>query len=426
MAKLAAAALLLRCVFSIMDTLGSMLSLVGLNLVSLKAKELLERTEKKMGRKLNQAKNTEWMENLESLVSLINEKVTRPSMRLVYKDVICTEIIQPLIQMESAMERHPEINDVPIKRPIFISGSGRNGSTLLQALMANYPELRYLTLPECREMLPMDEEQEFDPDWRQERDKRWKWKLDLSQKALVDFRIFSHELATNKPEECIPILSRYMFIWPIYTLGAMWRGQHVIQWLKSKAAYVIDAYSKYKQELQLLLFYDQACYGSDRPTRLLLKCPIHSAFHNVIRQVFPGAFIIRLHRDPVKMAGSHCSMHSGILEAFGVQQPSKDIGKRTLEWLSLSCQEMLTEKTDRQTIDIQYEDLMTDPVNVCGQIAQLVGLDHTDEVVLKLQNHMADNPRHKHGVHRYSTADYGIDSQAIRKDFREYCQTFNV
>jgi hypothetical protein len=423
---LTAAALLLRCAFCIMDMLGSAVLLVGLHLVSLDAKELLETTQKKMRRKLNQARNKEWMENLETLVRLINEKVTRPSMRLVYKDVICNEIIKPLIQVEAAIERHPEINDVSINRPIFISGSGRNGSTLLQALMANYPELRYLTLPECREMLPTDEEREFDPDWRQERDERWKWKLDLSQKALVDFRIFSHELTPNKPEECIPILSRYMFIWPIYTLGAMWKGQHVLQWLKSKAAYVQDAYNKYKQELQLMLFYDRSCHGSDRPTRLLLKCPIHSAFHNVIRQVFPGAFIIRLHRDPVKMAGSHCSMHSGISEAFGVQQSNKYIGKRTLEWLSLSCQEMVKEETDQQVIDIKYQDLMADPIKVCGQIAQVVGLEHTEDVVQKLQNHIAANPKHKHGVHKYSATDYGIDSQAIRSDFREYCQTFGV
>lgn len=429
MAKLEVASLLLRCVLSMLDAFGFALSAMGVHLFVLDAGQLLEKIETKVGRRLSLVKNAEWMENFESLISLINEKVTRTSMRLVYRDVICDEIIQPLLQVESAIQRHPDITDVPISRPIFISGSGRNGSTLLQALMANYPELRYLTLPECREMLPLDEQREFDPDWRQERDDRWAWKLDLSQKALVDFRIFSHELSANKPEECIPILSRYMFIWPIYTLGAIWRGDHVIQWLKSNAGYVRDAYNMYKRELQLMLFYDQACHGSDgseHPTRLLLKCPIHSAFHDVIRQAFPDAFIIRLHRDPVQMAGSHCSMHSGIIEAFGVDQPKKDIGEMTLKWLSLSCHQMLAEESDRQVIDIRYDDLMADPVGVCGKIAQLVGLQHTDEVVEKLHSHIKDNPKHKHGVHQYSAADYGIDSQEIRGDFREYCQRFGV
>lgn len=419
-------AFLLKSALTILDVIGYLLSTFGVHIVLLNTMQLVEKTEKKVGRKLSMVNNSEWMKNLECLVDTINKKVTRPSIRLIYRDIICNEILQPLIQIESAVERHPAINNVCIDRPIFISGSGRNGSTLLQALMANYSELRYLTLPECREMLPLDEKREFDPNWRQERDERWAWKLDLSQRALVDFRIFSHELSANKPEECIPILSRYMFLWPIYTLGAVWNGEHVIQWLKSKVSYVQEAYNMYKQELQLLQFYDQACHGSKPSSRLLLKCPIHSAFHTFIRKVFPDAFIIRLHRDPGQMAGSHCSMHTGITEAFGVNQPKKDIGEMTLKWLSLSCNQMVTEETDKQMIDIRYNDLMADPVGVCGQIAQLVGLQHTDEVVLKLHNHMKTNPKHKHGVHNYSAIDYGIHCEQLRNDFETYCKRFGI
>ena len=39
---------------------------------------------------------------------------------------------------------------------------------------------------------------------------------------------------------------------------------------------------------------------------------------------------------------------------------------------------------------------------------------------------LAANPKNKHGVHRYSLAQYGLDRGGEIKRFRGYCERFDI
>jgi hypothetical protein len=39
---------------------------------------------------------------------------------------------------------------------------------------------------------------------------------------------------------------------------------------------------------------------------------------------------------------------------------------------------------------------------------------------------LAENPMHKHGVHRYVPEDFGLSAATIRQRFAEYIDTFKV
>ena len=38
----------------------------------------------------------------------------------------------------------------------------------------------------------------------------------------------------------------------------------------------------------------------------------------------------------------------------------------------------------------------------------------------------ADNPRHKHGGHRYELSDFGLELGAIRERFEAYCERYAI
>jgi hypothetical protein len=39
---------------------------------------------------------------------------------------------------------------------------------------------------------------------------------------------------------------------------------------------------------------------------------------------------------------------------------------------------------------------------------------------------LAANPKNKHGVHRYSLAEYGLDRNVEIARFRNYCERFEI
>jgi hypothetical protein len=43
-----------------------------------------------------------------------------------------------------------------------------------------------------------------------------------------------------------------------------------------------------------------------------------------------------------------------------------------------------------------------------------------------MRRFMTDNPRDKHGHHRYELADFGMELGEIRERFAEYCEAFGV
>lgn len=179
----------------------------------------------------------------------------------------------------------------------------------------------------------------------------------------------------------------------------------------------------------MILYYDEKADGIRISNqRFVLKCVFHTAFHAVIRQVFPDAVIIRLHRDPVEMAASHGSLLRGLHKGYPTRSDDNftQIGEASLKWVTLCCNQMTNEGRDSGMIDIRYVDLMADPIGVCSRIANEVGLEHSSDVEQKLISHLENNPKHKHGVHSYNPTDYGLNPTQIRRDLAKYCEMFGV
>jgi hypothetical protein len=44
----------------------------------------------------------------------------------------------------------------------------------------------------------------------------------------------------------------------------------------------------------------------------------------------------------------------------------------------------------------------------------------------RMRAFIAENPKGKHGVHRYTPEEYGVDPEAVRREFRGYIERFDL
>ena len=73
-----------------------------------------------------------------------------------------------------------------------------------------------------------------------------------------------------------------------------------------------------------------------------------------------------------------------------------------------------------------YERLRRDPVAVVGEVYARLGLQVSPAFEADMRDWLARNPQGKHGAHRYSLADFGLDRAAVDARFGEYCRRFGV
>ncbi|VFN02109.1 MAG: Sulfotransferase family protein, partial [Candidatus Kentron sp. G] len=73
-----------------------------------------------------------------------------------------------------------------------------------------------------------------------------------------------------------------------------------------------------------------------------------------------------------------------------------------------------------QFLDVHYKELTADPIGAVRRIYHYHGYEYSGRFEANMKNWLADNPQHKHGVHRYTLAEYGLDEKKIRQDFSDY------
>jgi len=76
--------------------------------------------------------------------------------------------------------------------------------------------------------------------------------------------------------------------------------------------------------------------------------------------------------------------------------------------------------------DIYYKDLITDPIGTVYRIYQYFDypLDPTMEEGIK--RWLYDNPQNKHGSHKYSLSQFGLDKASIKQSFMDYSKRFGI
>ena len=305
---------------------------------------------------------------------------------------------------EQAFASNPEMAQTPIERPLYILGFPRTGTTLLHSLLTCDPAARWLRLWEGLHPAPAPESLEDDSRIATTRD----WVAGFEK--LVPNLARAHKLDATGPEECLWLIE-HTFADLIFELRA-----HVPSYSKWLAEHEADKslYRYYRRQLQMLGW---KCRGS----HWVCKAPRHLPGLGGLLSVFPDARIVQTHRSAESVLPSICSLCEITQSAASDTVDKTAIGahwhQRLLE-IERRSGEVRAAADPAQFLDVQYADLVANPIDTVQRIYDYHGYDYSAEFENGMKQWLAGNRQHKHGAHRYSLEEYGLDAETVRTDFK--------
>jgi hypothetical protein len=163
--------------------------------------------------------------------------------------------------------------------------------------------------------------------------------------------------------------------------------------------------------------------------RWTLKSPHHAIALEHLTGVYPDAQLVLLHRDPVVLTASVCSLISTLSSTFSDFDHRPYIGEHWPAMLDESIRRINTFRDthpEHPIVDVQYADLVTDPTGTVAAIYDACG-DALDDVGQKAITQYVDaHPKGQFGAHRYDVAEFGLDADALAERFAGYVERYDV
>jgi hypothetical protein len=319
-----------------------------------------------------------------------------------------TGLLVKRLRLVDDRARNPEIAQEAVTAPVFIVGQPRSGSTHLHALLAcvdgvRAPRQWELTMPS-----PPPERATYDTDPR----------IAQMQAAIAQMpaeMLVRHPTTATRPEQC-----NGLFDWSF--INQAWMASYDIRSYKD---WFYDAdytpmYTAHRRTLQQLQWR--------HPGRWVLKYPKHLLSLDALLAEYPDAVLIWTHRDPAKVVPSAISLTSFMRQS---NDPGLDLVRFGREWVvieELALRRGLATRDrdgdESRHVDIGYEELMRDPVESVATVCERVGIPFDDDSRLAVRQWIDANPQDKHGVHRYTPEDFGLDADRLRARFDFYTRRF--
>jgi hypothetical protein len=318
---------------------------------------------------------------------------------------LCTRLL-----LVDAVRRDPAIAEEQVLAPVFITGPARSGTSILQELLAEDPALRAPLAYEMAQPLPRP------GTTIEDRIALAEPEFDLWSDVQPEFAAV-HELSARLPEECLWLMA------PEFDLGFWATCADIPSFQAWRAG--LDATATYRYHRSFL----QALQHGHEARPWVLKSPVHLSRLPAIFAVYPDARVIRTHRDPVRVIPSSVST-----VALGRWLRSDHVDPREvavtvgfgMQMLMLIAVEQQASLPAGQVAELQYIDLVRDPVGAITTAYEGLGLPVSPELPDRITGYLANRPQAKFGVHHYDLEAYGLDADQIRRDFAEYVDTFGV
>ncbi len=354
-------------------------------------------------------------EGLEVLIkSLENDVELYEPTREYYRGLII-QILVNRLNVAEWYKNHPEIAEEVISAPIFITGLPRTGTTILHTLIALDPASRFLRNWESVAPCPPPEFIYSDADPRiQSYHEAMEGLFQLSPDLK---RINGLNFISGGTAECQNLLA-HEFINFGYSAG---HGLETYgRWLSTcdmSAGYVY-----HKKLLKLLQWRTPN-------ERWVLKAPMHLFGLEALFREYPDARIVFTHRDPVKSLASGASMVGQWSMLSSPDPESKKIGDWWPEIWEKGIEKALKSRDHNPHItcfDLQYQDMVKDPINAVYSIYEAFNLPVTTGHDLRMKVWLRDNPQGKYGRHTYGIDAFGLDPDKERKRFSRYQERFGI
>jgi Sulfotransferase family len=317
-----------------------------------------------------------------------------------------------LLRLRAEEQQAPEILDLPIERPILIAGLPRSGTTFLHSLLAEDPAN---LVPRVWQLIHPYPTTKAGADRRPQRVAR---QLRLFALLAPDFRRL-HPISATSPQECSEITAH---VFASLRYDTTYRIPSYRRWLDRSGHR--DAYRFHKRFLQHLQ------HQAGGTGRWVLKCPDHVFALAAIREVYPDARLVFVHRDPLAVLLSVARLTGVLRRPFTRHIDKLEIGREDSDrWLMAT--ELMIAAAERQPFaepifHVHYAELARDPLGVVAAIYRHFGTALTTPATDAIRRLVSSTRNGGYGARRYRFAEHGLDAARERERYARYIEHFGI
>jgi hypothetical protein len=308
---------------------------------------------------------------------------------------------------------HPEVGAQAIDAPVIVIGMFRAGTTFLSYLLDQDRRNRPLLLWEAANSVPPSGPADHRTGPRVEAARQQGAMMEQLNPKMASV----HHEEADGPTEDIAVMSQdfkslsWEAICNVPTYG---------RWLLN-----VDQRSAYAYHRQVL----QILQSGGVRGRCTLKSPHHATALNDLTAVYPDAQLVLLHRDPVVLCASVCSLITTLSGTFTDVDHTAYITEHWTAMLEESVRRVDAFRAahpEHPIVDLQYADLVQRPLETMATLYSSLGLELDNATEAAIAAYVESHPKGKFGVHGYDLAEFGLNGAELAERFAGYTERYHI
>lgn len=306
---------------------------------------------------------------------------------------------------EAAWRQYPEHAQVPVQRPIFVTGLPRTGTTALHRLLTADPAHQGLELWLTEVPQPRPPRSSWDDN------PIYAAIADAYRRHHIDHPEFMglHYTSADQVEECWQLLRQSMRSISFECLAHI---PSYSRWLAEQDW--TAAYRRHRRNLQLIGL-------PDAHRRWVLKNPSHLFALDALLAVYPDALIIQTHRDPRTVIASVCSLNYAASREWSNAFEPSAVGRAQLDLWARGLETFTARRAaydPASFIDVHYDTFVADPMATIEQIYERLGSPPSAAAWAAMDELDArSRTGDRKPSHRYALEDFGLSPADVDARF---------
>jgi hypothetical protein len=308
------------------------------------------------------------------------------------------------------LKEFPESRNIPIRKPIFVIGLTRSGTTVLHRLITHDPNVQHLPFWLANTPMPRPPREDWPSNLFYQQTKAALDGLAATMPGVLEI----HPMAADKADECRYLMDQTFWSNTFCTTANVPEYQ---DWQANCDSGF--AYEYYRQALQLIANGD--------PRRWVLKDPAHLFGLDGIFKTFPDACIVHTHRDPFDAMASTVNLTYLIRK---MREPSLTLAEvarqvTNLWGLGLHKMEQARRKYDpSRFIDLHMLEVRRDPLDCLERIYGHFDQPITIETRQAWERQLKIDPNQSHASSEFDINECGLDKDQVAASVGSYQERY--